>query len=218
MTHFRIPKYFHLLAVATTTLLLGACASQQLTSTWTNPEYSRGPMNKTAVIVLAKDEKIRRYAEDQMVQKLPKGTIGIAGYTLFDQPVDDKDKVQASLIKEGFDSVMVSRLVSIDKTQTYIPPQTYVQPQPYGSRPYYGSFPGYYGQAYGTVYATPGHTVEDTVVVVETLLYSLPDGKLVWTGTTSSLNPESKAELAQGLSLLIGDELEKKHLLGTPGK
>lgn len=55
-------------------------------------------------------------------------------------------------------------------------------------------------------------------MVVETLLYKLPEGTLVWTATTQTLNPQSKAELAQGITYLIGDELKKKHLLGAAGK
>jgi len=53
------------------------------------------------------------------------------------------------------------------------------------------------------------------LVVVETLLYRLPDAMLVWSGTSQSFNPMSKGEMVQGIALLIGDELQKKRLLGT---
>jgi hypothetical protein len=212
MTLPRFSGYLRLLAVAAVTLLLAACANETLTSSWTNPEYSSGtPMTRTAVFVLAKEEKMRRFAEDQMIQQMPKGTVSVASYKMFDKPEEDKDKVRDSLIKEGYDSVLVTRLVSIDKTNTYVPPQIYGG----AAQPYYGSFSGYYGQAYRTAYTTSGYTVENTTVVVETLLYRLPDGMLVWTGTTKTLDPQSKAELVQGITLLIGDELRKKHLLGT---
>jgi hypothetical protein len=216
MTLPRISGYLRLLVAAAATLLLVACATEMLTSSWMNPEYSGGaPMTKTAVIVVAKDEKIRRFAEDQMIQQLPKGTVSVAGYKLFDKPEEDKDKVRESLIKEGFDSVLVSRLVSVDKTKTYVPPQTYGGVV---AQPYYGSMTGYYGQAYRTTYTEPGYTFESTTVVVETMLYRLPDGMLVWTGTTKTLDPQSKAELVQGITMLIGDELQKKHLLGAARK
>jgi hypothetical protein len=224
MIPFRYFGNLFLPVMAGTALFLGGCANETLTSTWTNPEYDGVPMTKTAVVVLAKDENIRRFAENQMVQKLPQGTFGVAGYTLFDKPEQDKDKVRDILVMDGFDSVLVSRLVSMDKTQSYVPPQTFVVPpqtyaQPYGgARPNYGSFRGYYGQAYGTVYTAPGYTVVDTAVVVETLLYRLPDGMLVWTGTTKTLNPQSKAELVQGITLLVGNELRKKRLFGSTGK
>jgi hypothetical protein len=213
----RYPRYSRLLTVVAVTLLLGACTDTHLTSSWTNPQYNGVPMTKTAVIVIAKDENILRFAEDEMVRRLPKGSVGVAGYTMFDKPEQAKvDEVRARLTRDGFDSVLVSRLVSMDKTQTYVPPETYtakgVPP------PYYASFPGYYAQNYNTVYTTPGYTVENTEVVVETLLYRLPDGLMVWSGTTKTLNPQSKEELAQAIVYLIGDELKQSRLLGTPGK
>ena len=67
----RFSNYLRLPMLAATTLLLVACANEKLTSTWTNPEYSSGaPMTKTAVIVLAKDENMRRFAENQIIQNL----------------------------------------------------------------------------------------------------------------------------------------------------
>jgi hypothetical protein len=210
MTLPRFPEYSRMLLVAAATLLLGACANEMLTSTWMNPDYHAGtPMTKTAVIVLAKDESTRRFAENQMIQNLPKGTVGVAGYTMFDKPEEDKEKVRASLVKDGFDSVIVSRLISVDKSQSYVPPQTYNSPN-YAYNSYYG---GAYRGAYYTT--TPGYTVENTLVVVETLLYRLPDAMLVWSGTSQSFNPMSKGEMVQGIALLIGDELQKKRLLGT---
>jgi hypothetical protein len=213
MIPLRFSRYLRLLALASSTLLLGACADTQLTSTWTNPQYNGVPMTKTAVIVLAKDENTRRYAEDQMIQQLPKGASAVAGHTLFEKPEEAKvDAVRAKLIQDGFDSVLVSRLVTVDKTQSYVPPQTYTYG---GVQPYYGSFPGYYGQNYASVYTTPGYTVENITVVVETLLYRLPEGMLVWTATTQTLNPQSRPEMAQAITYVIGDGLKKKHLLGT---
>ncbi len=217
MAPLRYPRNLLLPALAAAVLLLGACTDTRLSSTWTNPQYNGAPMTKTAVIVIAKDENIRRYAEDEMVRRLPKGTVGVAGHTMFDKPEQAKvDVVRDKLTQDGFDSVLVSRLVSMDKTQTYVPPETYtakgVPP------PYYASFPGYYAQNYNMVYTTPGYTVENTEVVVETLLYRLPDGMLVWSGTTRSLNPQSKSELAQAITYLIGDELKQNRLLGTAGK
>lgn len=217
MTLPRFSDHAHRRVVIAVTLLLGACASTTLTSSWKNPEYSGPPLTKIAVFVLAKDENIRRFAEDQMVQKMPKGAVGVAGYRMFDKPEEDKEKVRARLVKEGFDGALVSRLVAMDKAQTYVPPQTYVAPVgPYGGvRPYYGSFYGYYGSAYSTAYTTPGYTVETTTVVVETMLYKLSDDKPVWSGTTQTLNPQSKPEMVQAITDLVETELNKKGVVGA---
>ena len=87
--------------LATTALfaLLAGCAGTSLTSTWDNPDYRGGPVKKLAVFAMVKDDGLRRFAEDQMVRKIPAGTRATAGHLLFDTPGEDKDKVRAALVE-----------------------------------------------------------------------------------------------------------------------
>ena len=149
-------------ALAAVVALLAGCASTSLTSSWQSPDYRGGPLKNIAVFVMAQDDAVRRFAEDQVVRKMPAETRATASHTLFDKPERDKEKVRAALIKAGYDGVLVSRLVAVDKSQTYIPPHThFVQTGPYALvNPYYGNFGGYYGQGYAVVQTTPGYTVE----------------------------------------------------------
>jgi hypothetical protein len=151
---------------------------------------------------MVKDDGLRRFAEDQMVRKIPAGTRATAGHLLFDTPGEDKDKVRAALIEAGYDGVLVARLVSVDRSQTHVPPHAhFIQTGPYAvATPYYGNFVGYYGQGFAVVQTTPGRTVENTTVVVETVLYTLPDDKPIWTATTQSLDPRSRPEMIEAIS------------------
>lgn len=216
MKHIKPSNAFFRLALTGIVALLAACATTSLTSSWESPDYRGGPVKKLAVFVMAKDESIRRFAEDQMVQKIPAGTQATPGYALFDTPNGDKDKVRAALIKAGYDGVLVSRLVTVDKSQTYIPPQVhFVRTGPYAvATPYYGNFAGYYGHGFAVVQTMPGYTVENTTVVVETVLYKLPDDKPIWTGTTQTLDPRSRPEMIEAISQLVEAELQKKGLIG----
>lgn len=207
-------------ALATFVAWLAGCASTSLISSWDSPDFRGGPLKKIAVFVMSTDESVRRFAEDQMVQKMPAGTKATAGHTLFDKPEADKEKVRAALVKEGYDGVLVSRLVAVDKSETYVPPQTHfvaTAPQ-MGISPYYGNFGGYYGYGYVVMQTTPGYTVENTTVVVETILYALPEDKPVWTGTTQTLDPRSRPEMIQAITQLVEEEMQKKGLIGGSGK
>jgi hypothetical protein len=206
------------LAVAVT--VLSACASTSLTSSWQSPEYRGGPLKNIAVFVVAKDEAVQRFAEDQVVRTMPAGTRATAGYTLFDKPGQDKETVRAALIKAGFDGVLVSRLVAVDKSQTYVPPQVhFVRTAPAViASPYYGNFGGYYGHGYAVMQTTPGYTVENTTVVVETVLYTLPDDKPVWTGTTQTIDPRSRPEMIEAITQLVEAEMRKRGLIGNVAK
>jgi len=195
------------------TALLAACASTHVASTWRDPDDKGAPVTKLIVFAAAKDDAIRRLAENRAVQTLPRGTVGVPSYTLFEQFDPDETKVKERLRKEGFDGALVSRLVSIDRNKDYIPPQTHiVQPYPgYAYAPYYRSFYGYYPQAYA--YTTPGYMTENTRYVVETLLYRLPDGKPVWSAVSETVNPDSTIAMVNEVVRLLGDELRKNSLL-----
>lgn len=212
-----------LLATTTATLLLAACGSStQLTSSWKNPENTGAPLQKVAVFVIAKNDAIRRYAEDEMVARMPKEVNAVVGYSMFARPEQDVKKVREYLVKNGFDGVLVTRLVAIDKTSKYIPPRTTVQSVPYygggyygGRYGYYNSFNGFYGNAFNSTYVTttPGYEKKQTNVIVETMLYRLPEGNLLWTGTTETLNPDKKSEVADGIIDIVDDKINQQGLL-----
>lgn len=220
MKHIQPSNAFFRLALAGILALLAGCASTSLTSSWESPDYRGGPMKKLAVFAMVKDEGLRRFAEDQMVHKIPAGTQATPGYVLFEKPDGDKDKVRAALIEAGYDSVLVSRLVTVEKSQTYVPPHThFIRTGPYVvATPYYGNFVGYYGQGYAMVQTTPGYTIENTTVFVETVLYKLPDDKPIWTATTRSLDPRSRPEMIEAISHIVETELLKKGLVGSGTK
>ncbi len=217
MKHIKPSNAVFRVALAGFVTLLAGCATTSLTSSWESPDYRGGPMKKLAVFVMANDETMRRFAEDQMVRKMPPATAATAGYALFDKPEADREKVRAALVRDGYDGVLVSRLVSVDKSETYVPPQTNFVPMgPLvgGASPYYGNFGGYYGYGYAVMQSTPGYTVENTTVVVETILYKLPEDKPVWTGTTRTLDPRSRPDMIQAITQLVEAEMQKKGLIG----
>ena len=63
--------------------------------------------------------------------------------------------------------------------------------------------------------ATEHRTVSQPV---ETVLYTLPDDKPVWTATTRSLDPRSRPEMIEAISHIVETELLKKGLVGGAAK
>jgi hypothetical protein len=153
-------------------------------------------------------------AENRVVQSLPAGIAPVAGHQLDLDPQLEIDTVRERLVKGGFDAALVSRLVSVDRSQTVVPAQTQFMTDPmfWNVGPRYRSFYTYYPY----VYTTPSYTVENTRVIVETLLYRLPEGKPVWTAVSESLNPQSSLQIVEELIKLIGKKLKTEGLL-PPG-
>ncbi len=142
----------------------------------------------------------------------PAETAGVASYTMFARPNEDETKVRERLTREGYYGAIVSRTVAVDKSKTYVPPQAHIVPGPFVGLPYYGSFYGYYPWAYHT-YVTPGYMLDTTRILIETLVYRLPNGKPVWSGVTESINPDSSLDLVKELVRILRAELQKEQLL-----
>lgn len=114
----------HVTALISTALLLTGCASSTLKSTWRDDSDSGAVPRKLVVFVAVKDENLRRMAENRVLQSIPPGTNAAAGHTLELDPSLEAAEVRARLAREGFDAALLSRLVSVDKSQVVVPPQT----------------------------------------------------------------------------------------------
>jgi hypothetical protein len=78
--------------------------------------------------------------------------------------------------------------------------------------PYYGTLWGYYGYGWGAVY-DPGYVREDTIVTIETLIFSVPANKLLWAGMSESTNPKNAGKLIEDLVEAIADDMKKHGLV-----
>jgi hypothetical protein len=71
---------------------------------------------------------------------------------------------------------------------------------------------GYYGYGWGAVYI-PGSEREDTVVVVETLIYSVPRNELLWAGASETKNPKTLQRFIADLAKETTEQLKKQGLV-----
>ena len=197
---------------------LASCASTQMTSVWRDSQYQGGPLKKVAIIVVHSNDLNRRMVEDEIARSLAGGTTRVVpSYTVLEKLEKDQVAITSKLLAQGFDGALVGRLAALVKDETYRPPTTYaVFGGPYlAGGPGFDTFGGYYGYAYNVAY-DPGYTRVDTRVVIETILYKLPEAKPIWTGTTESMNPNSREELVDKVGRLIGTELRNAKLISAP--
>lgn len=183
--------------------LMFACGpSTKLEKSWADPSFNAAttqPFKKVLIIAPLKDAASQRSAEDKIAKKLKEG-VGVQSYTYLSAADTVKAVVDAKLLKDGFDGIIVMKLKEVEKSTSY------VQGSSYGG--YYG-YRGYYG--YGSY--SPGYYTEDKTFMVETNLYSIRENKLMWSGTTSSLNPTSFDATIDQIIYTIQYELKKKGLV-----
>ena len=201
------------ISVALGVLALSGCVSPYV-STWKDP--AAAPLEfqgqKVAAVVMMQDVASRRAAEDTLAGEITaRGGQGVASYTLAPNIQKDNEAAnKAALEKAGIIGVVVMRPINVENKLS-VTPVTVVDPY---YRSYWG---GYYGYGAGAMYggpATVGHEISsDTVVTVETLVYSLKQNKLVWSGKSKTTNPPKTVSFVKRLAADAADELEDQGLI-----
>lgn len=192
---------------ATAAVTLAACATTSLQSTWKDP--SAAPLNlkgrKVVALVVTDEEALRYTAEDEAAREITAhGGVGVPAYTLLPQAqIRNKERARAIFEKEGIEAVVVVRPVAKEKELS----------GSFGSNPGYSSFwgPGFWGGGWGG--AGDGYLRTDTILIVETLVYSLQQNKLVWASQSKTINPTQVGSFMRELSKTLGTEMEKQGLL-----
>jgi hypothetical protein len=176
-------------------LLWGCSPATVITKSWMDPSLSQGtykPFTKILVIARVKDATSNRIAEDKIVKQLKYPAV--QSYTYL-QPGDSVQAVvDARVKKDGFDGLIVMKLTDINKTIDYQPGTSY-------------------GGWYGYRYNSPGYLSTDQTFYVETTIYSIATGKMMWSCTTSTLNPTSLDQTLDEIIVAIRTELTKKGLI-----
>lgn len=208
----------HALALFAITGLLASCSASRMANMWKDPAYPRSPLANVLTVHVGKTETYRRMWEDAVVAELAaNGVTATPSYSIFPTAVPDTQQVIDAVRERGYDGVVVSRRVDARDVTRYVP--GYVTTVPTG--PHYGFYydywGGYYHPAYTTIYQ-PGYTVTDSEVRYQIDVWTAEDGgRLVWMGTTSSVNASSYDQIRGEVSDLLVQELRMAGVVAGKG-
>jgi hypothetical protein len=194
-----------LLMVAT--LVATVVAAPKFTSTWKAPIAGEVSFagKKVAALVMTSDDSLRVSGEEALVRELnARGMQGVATYRIAPkEELSAAEKAKPWFERGNVEGVVAIRPVSAEKRNTYTPGTW--------TNPYYGSFWSYYGYGWGSVYI-PGRIDRDTVVTVETLIFSVPRNALLWAAVSETKNPKSLQKFLEDLVKESVKELQKQGL------
>jgi hypothetical protein len=198
-------------ALAIGLMLLVACATTTLTSTWKAPEAPTFSLSgKTvAAVFITNEESLRRAGENAIVADLSaRGARAFGTYYLLpgDQHLE-AEAAQARMNAAGANAVVMMRVVGSEQRITYTPG--------YIITPNYRAFGPYWGWGWRTVYQ-PGTLRTDTLVSVETLVYSLPTeqpSQLLWASTSRTTNPRDIDALVRAVAQATANEMVRQGFL-----
>ena len=188
-------------------VLAMGCATTQIQSSWKDPSADAIHFQKVVVFALAKDPSTRRIAEDELVRGSTSGTMVASHTFVSDAELGDVPAVKQKVKAQGFDGAVVMRPVGTQTRQTVVPGTPM---QPFGAP--YSSLWGYYGYGYPGAYM-PDTVRTDRYVEIETLVYSVPDEKLLWGARSETMNPSSVNELVDDVAKAAREDLRKQGLI-----
>ena len=200
----------------------GACktTATNFSQSYRNPGYEETVFKKMLVIGVSQDQDSRQAFEDALASAITKEG-GTAQASIEVLPHDEQlteDQLHAAIDAGGFDAVVLTRLLSVDKSQEYTPPKKYNNPRTryYAASPGwgygYGGFYGFYGTTFAEVHE-PGYFETSTTLKLETNLYSVATNELVWTGQSETIDPESIDDARSSVTSAVAKKLKEEKLL-----
>lgn len=178
-------------ATAVAALAIAGCNSTSMLHTWSAPDFQKTSVKKLLVMGVAKDGATRRTFEDGFVARLKElGYEAVPGYLWApDATTINRDAIVEKIRSEHVTHVLVTRVANVREVQSTVPATVYY---PYGPA-YYGGWYSYYSWGYGAV-VSPGYTVTNQVVTLETNLYDTSRAEndaIVYSGTSETWRGES---------------------------
>jgi hypothetical protein len=188
-------------------VLIVACSGTKLTHTWVDEDHLGKPVSNILVIGITykENEKVRRSFEDRFVTQLnAAGIKSISSGDAISIPTDlelKKDEILKAVHKFNNDAVIITHLIGKEEKDVYTRSDR-------GSRGYYS----YYGWAYGHAHR-PGYSSTKTTVRLATNLYDVKTEKLIWSGKSETLSPDSVNQLIDDVINVVIKDLQKNSLL-----
>lgn len=215
-------QYKHILAVIIS-IILSSCANTKFTKQWIDEDFNEQPYDDILVLVVADKMGNRQDTENYIVEKL--GETGIDAMQSYDilpkTETIDREAVEKAIDGLQLDAVIVMFATGVTEDEYYIPTRRIGVYSGYGHGVYsgygyghaqYGSFYNYYPHAFRYVYL-PGYDNTHHVVALETSLFDLDTGKMVWSGQSNTFAPDSVDDVIHNITVLTIKELKKKKII-----
>lgn len=175
-----------------------SCTSTKITNSWRDPKrhIHMDELNKVLVIALIENETNRYKAEHQIVKYL-EGK-GVVSHDYLDTNFNEKseEEIIKKIRKDGFDGIVLMYLLDVDKERVYMP----------GEINYNKNGSANFGEHYlrnHQRYMTQGFYVTTKTYILETVIFSLKDNKIIWSGITETFEPRGIKKMTNEISRVI---------------
>lgn len=174
-------------SLLTVAFLCVACAGTSTTieQSWRAAKVEQARPRNVVTQYNSADGAIRRTLEDKMAYKLRRsGVMATPSYAVLrTTDIASQDAVRSELVEQGFDGVVATRQISDT---------------------------GEYGGAAWPMHTDTNYVYDRNVVRLETAVYSLDDGRLVWSALSRTVDPIGASTVIDEVTTLVARELTRQ--------
>jgi hypothetical protein len=192
----------------TLVLFVFGCASSRLVNMWKDPSFN-GEVHNVLVVGLGRRASSERIYEDTFTAELrARGINATPAYEVFgDEKPRDEQALREQVRAGGYDGLIITALAGVEQNARYVPGYTTYIPRVY--RSYWGNYYFWYDRIH-----SPGYVANYRTVRLETSIWKIgEDERLVWTGTSETLDPSSVESASKQVVDLVTKQLEKEHVI-----
>ncbi|MGH7591558.1 MAG: hypothetical protein ACREL2_08970, partial [Gemmatimonadales bacterium] len=161
------------------------------------------------VVSMARSQGIRRIWEDGVATALQAHGVSVTpSYTLYPADLPDLDAMDATIRSRGFDGIVLTHPAEIDTQVTVIQGKTVVRQERV-----YNKWSGHYVTVRREV-RQPDSVVLNRSVQIDVDVWMVADSiRMIWTGTTRTVNPSSITASNQAIVKAIVPRLAKEGVI-----
>lgn len=182
-------------------LFVSCSPSTRITGSWIDPQTKGKPRSGKSVFIatLSKNIEVRNVIEDALARAAEARGIPALKSTAyftpdFYQQTTSAQTLLSKIKNTGAGSVLTVALIDQASDTRFVPGRTAYAP--FATYSWYGGFYSYYNYWQRAFYE-PGYYVTDKTYFLETNLYDLQSGKLVWSAQSESVNPGTVENFAR---------------------
>ena len=175
-------------AVLSILVLTNSCSSTYEVRSWSSSDEFDQKLNGILVLGLVNNTSRRFDVESEMVLAARKVNLNSRkGLRMFPpelgNPFGDMDRLQERLKERGFDAILTVAIINVN-SERFIPPERRYVPMIA-----YNRFRNYYYATHTLVYRR-GYFVPESRYFLETNLYEVGSGNLIWSGRSNAFMPD----------------------------
>ena len=196
--------------VAASVAVSAACAATRLERSWAAPSLHPDPFRHVVAIAMSADPQLRAVMEDALAGQLSHSSDGLEAHASYKVAgaIQNGDQFRDLLAAAGADGAILMRITDVRRDHVWVPGRPLVAPT------YYRTIWDYYAH-WQTLAFQPGYMAGDRSVRIETTMYSVPEGDLVYTAISDTLNPASPEDLVKLVGNRVARDLADRGLVGA---